>query len=134
MRPGAAMRCPPPTTAAVDDVWCGAQNGGRGTSPAPGGSDPISEWIAVTSRASSSLRSGSRPGRRSASMVLPTPGGPDRNTWWLPAAGDPHPPPAPLLPEHVGEVGLPRRLPVSRDGRIGLGQHVDLAAQPGAEL
>src|SRR3972149_4103018 len=41
----------------------------------------------VASRASDSERSGRIPGRRSASIVFPQPGGPTRSIAWLPAAG-----------------------------------------------
>ena len=39
-------------------------------------SSPATEWIAVTSSDSPSDNGGSSPGRRCASIVLPTPGGP----------------------------------------------------------
>lgn len=44
------------------------------------------EWTAVTSRDSSRVSGGMRVGMRSASMVLPAPGGPVHRTWWPPAA------------------------------------------------
>ena len=42
----------------------------------PGGSVPATEWMAVTSRAAAASSRGRTVGSRSASMVLPTPGGP----------------------------------------------------------
>jgi hypothetical protein len=66
-------------SAAIVAEWCGASKVGRVTSGASGGSVPAIEWIAVTSSAACSSSGGSRPGRRSASMVLPAPGGPVRN-------------------------------------------------------
>ena len=67
---------PPPTSAADEAPWCGARNGGRRTRPLPGSKPPTAEWIRVTSSASLSIRSGSRPGSRRASIVFPAPGGP----------------------------------------------------------
>ena len=51
-RPAAASG-PPPTIAATDAVWCGARNGGTVTSGRPGGRSPATEWMRVTSSASS---------------------------------------------------------------------------------
>ena len=47
---------------------------------------PATEWIRVTSSASSSVSGGRRPGSRRASIVLPVPGGPARRRLWRPAA------------------------------------------------
>ena len=77
---------PPPTIAALVAVWCGAQNGGSVSSGLPAGRVPATEWIAVTSSAASGSSRGSTVGSRSASMVLPTPGGPSSSRWWPPAA------------------------------------------------
>jgi hypothetical protein len=66
--------------------WCGASNGGRVSSGASDARVPAMEWIAVTSSAACSSSGGRRPGRRSASIVLPAPGGPARNRWCPPAA------------------------------------------------
>jgi len=41
--PGRITPVPPPTIAAMDAVWCGAQNGGVVISPDPGGSRPATE-------------------------------------------------------------------------------------------
>ena len=51
--PGRANPEPPPTKAATLDVWCGATNGGRVISGVPPDNSPATEWIAVTSSASS---------------------------------------------------------------------------------
>ncbi len=77
---------PPPTIAALLAVWCGAQNGGAASSGLRSGSTPATEWMAVTSSAAAASRRGSTVGIRSASMVLPAPGGPSRHRWWPPAA------------------------------------------------
>lgn len=56
-------------TSRIADVWTAAN-----------------EWMAVTTMAAVSAKSGSRLGKRSANIVLPAPGGPVRNMWWPPAA------------------------------------------------
>ena len=58
--------------AATEAEWCGARKGGTRTSPAPGGSTPLTEWIRVTSSDASSGRSGRIPGSRRASIVFPS--------------------------------------------------------------
>ncbi len=77
---------PPPTIAAAEAVWCGARNGRTATSGRPGASRPATEWMRVTSRASSSVSGGRIPGRRRASIVFPMPGGPARIRLCAPAA------------------------------------------------
>ena len=67
-------------------VWCGARNGRRVTSGQPGSSSPATEWMRVTSIASSSASGGRMPGSRRASIVLPPPGGPSMSIEWPPAA------------------------------------------------
>ena len=67
---------PPPTIAGADAPWCGARNGGTATSARPGGSSPATEWMRVTSSASSRVSVGRMPGSRRASIVFPVPGGP----------------------------------------------------------
>ena len=90
--PGRTRPVPPPSTALLVAVWCGAENGGRRTSPStvtgPGEppAPPASDSSAVSSSASSTSRSGMSPGMRSASDVLPAPFGPDSRRWWPPAA------------------------------------------------
>ena len=49
-------------------------------------SRPATEWIAVTSSASSSVSAGRIDGSRRASIVLPAPGGPTSRHAWPPAA------------------------------------------------
>src|SRR5438034_290750 len=66
---------PPPRSAASEIVQCGARTGRALTSGRPSRS-PATEWIAVTSIASSSVSPGRIDGRRRASIVLPEPGGP----------------------------------------------------------
>ena len=84
--PGRGIPDPPPTTAARVAVWCGALYGGLVSNGRSAGSVPATEWMHETSSAASSSRSGSNPGSRSASIVFPAPGGPDRNRWCPPAA------------------------------------------------
>ena len=84
--PGRITPLPPPTMAALLAVWCGAQNGGAVSSGLWSGSTPATEWIEVTSRAAAMSSRGSTVGIRSASMVLPAPGGPSRHRWCPPAA------------------------------------------------
>ena len=69
---------PAPATDQRDDegLVVGARNGGRLTSALSGWSQPAAGWMRVTVTASSGQSGGRRPGRRSASMVLPEPGGP----------------------------------------------------------
>ena len=67
-------------------MWCGAQYGGTVSSPVPGGSWPAMEWIEVTSSAAAVSRLGRIDGSRSASMVLPAPGGPSSDRLCPPAA------------------------------------------------
>ena len=77
---------PPPTSAAVEAPWCGARNGGTVTSTVDGGRTPATEWILVTSSASSGVRGGRIPGSRRASIVFPVPGGPASSRLCAPAA------------------------------------------------
>lgn len=66
---------PPPTSATALAVWCGLRKGRLrqrvGSRPRP-----LIDAMAAVSSASASLASGSTPGRREASRVLPQPGGP----------------------------------------------------------
>ena len=83
--PGRSRPEPPPIMATALVPWWGARSGGRRTSP-PGRGMPAAECTRVASRAWASSRSGRRPGRRWASIVLPAPGGPTIRRWWPPAA------------------------------------------------
>ena len=85
---GARDPGPAPNRAAAEAVWCGASNGGRRIRAVHRPAAPLSEWTAVTSIAASSSRSGSRPGSRSASIVLPDPGGPTMSRRCPPRGGD----------------------------------------------
>ena len=84
--PGRTWPLPPPTRAALLASWCGAAYGGRVISPSPGSRAPASECSAVSSTASSRVRSGRSPGIRSARLVLPEPLGPESSRWCPPAA------------------------------------------------
>ena len=72
---------PPPTMAALVAVWCGARKGGSSSSGTWAGSVPATEWMAVTSNAAARSSLGKMVGIRSASMVLPAPGGPSSDRW-----------------------------------------------------
>ena len=76
---------PPPTSACVEMVWCGARNGRRRLMAARGSRSPATEWMRLTSAASRSSSSGSSPAAALASSVLPTPGGPVKARLCLPA-------------------------------------------------
>src|SRR5439155_856630 len=52
----------------------------------PGGSRPATEWMVLTSTASSRASGGRMPGRRLASIVFPEPGGPTKRMLLPPAA------------------------------------------------
>ena len=84
--PGRTWPLPPPMMLALLASWWGAEKGGRVSIPLAGSRVPAREWIAVSSRASSGVRSGRMPGIRSAMLVLPAPLGPSRRRWWPPAA------------------------------------------------
>jgi len=81
--PGRGMP-PPPTSAAAEAEWCGAQNGRRPQCSTR--KQPASDCTAALSRASSSLIFGRMPGRRAASIDLPAPGGPQKSRLWPPQA------------------------------------------------
>ncbi len=65
----------------------------------------MAEWTRVTVRASSGLSGGRRPGSRSASIVLPEPGGPIIKRWCGPAAA-------------TSRARRPRAWPRTRPGRV----------------
>ena len=70
------MPLPPPTMAAFVAVWCGAQKGGSVTRGRSARRVPATEWMELTSSAAAGSSGGKIVGSRSASRVLPTPGGP----------------------------------------------------------
>ncbi len=59
---------------------------GRTRESRPSSSTPATDRIIDSSSASSGVRGGRMPGRRRASMDLPTPGGPTKSRLWPPAA------------------------------------------------
>ena len=67
---------------------CGAARGtaARRRAGRSAASSPATEWIRVTSSASSSASGGRIPGSRRASIVFPVPGGPAKSRLWPPAA------------------------------------------------
>ncbi len=77
--------------------------------PARGRSSPATEWMRVTSSASSGARAGRTPGSRRASIVLPVPGGPASRRLWRSCGCDLERAPAALLPTYVGEIRMRRR-------------------------
>ena len=83
--PGRRNPLPPPSRPAVEIEWWGARNGGRVSRPRPA-SSPATECSCEASRASSRESAGRIVANRRASMVLPAPGEPTKNTLWPPAA------------------------------------------------
>ena len=79
--PGRSDQLPPPTSETMEAWWCGARNGGRSNRAPSGRAQPAAECMRVTVSASSEVSGGSSPARRSASMVLPDPGGPTIRRW-----------------------------------------------------
>ena len=79
--PGRRRRSPRPTR-------CDGARGTGGVSISGRSRDsrPATEWIRVTSSASSRVERGRSPGRRRASIVFPVPGGPASRRLWPPAA------------------------------------------------
>ena len=77
--PGAPARCRRRARSRRVAEWCGANHGGRRSSPLPSGRVPATEWSAVTSSACSIVRSGRIEGIRSAIEVLPGAPRPDEH-------------------------------------------------------
>ena len=75
-RPSRRRRCSP-----ASRCGAGPRTAVGAAVRAPGSNAPATECTAVTSTASASDRSGSSPGSRAASMVLPVPGGPTMSRW-----------------------------------------------------
>ena len=91
VRPADLARVAPAGAAADQAGACwrrgaGAANGGRVSSPSPGSSAPASECTAVSSSASSRVRSGRSPGIRSASWSCRSPSARSSSRWCPPAA------------------------------------------------
>ena len=84
--PGRSDQLPPPTRETTEAWWWGARKGGRSNRAPSGRAQPAAEWMRATVSASWSVSGGRRPTRRSASIVLPEPGGPIIRRWWRPAA------------------------------------------------
>ena len=119
-RPGRGD-APPPTTAAVDAVWCGARNGGVAIRPPPLGSRPATEWMRVTSSAASSVERRQDPGQPPGEHRLADPRR-AREQQVVPARGrDLEHAPRALLAADVGEVrhGRPQRRRVPAPARAG---------------
>ena len=76
---------PPPISATALARWCGLLYG-RCRQRERSRPWPLTEWMAAVSSASVSSGSGSSPGRREASRVLPQPGGPMKSNACAPAA------------------------------------------------
>ena len=89
--PGRTALLPPPMMAAWVALWCGATNGGRPSTSSSAAVTPSSERTARTSIDCSRVSRGRIETRRSASIVLPEPGGPAGT------GGDRRPRPAPAL-------------------------------------
>ncbi len=83
----AASPLPPPTRAGTVAVWCGSSNGGRRSRPAASGRGCRRPSGPPSPRAPARRsRSGSSPGSRAASIVLPAPGRPEQEQV-VPAGG-----------------------------------------------
>ena len=95
---------PPPTSATSETVWCGARKGRLETRPVPGDTSPATEWMAVTSSASSNVSGGRTPPSRLAIIVFPAPGGPMSSALWPPAAAISSARRAEELAVHVREI------------------------------
>jgi hypothetical protein len=85
-RRAAATSCPRRRGPRSRRCGAGPGKGGWLTSTPSGSGTPAAECTLVTTSDSSGVSAGSRPGRRSASMVLPEPGGPTISRWCRPAA------------------------------------------------
>ena len=83
--PGRGL-APPPDMPTAEMLWWGERKGRRVMRGRSGSVRPSTEWIWVTSRASSLVMSGRMEGRRLASMDLPEPGGPTIKILCPPAA------------------------------------------------
>ena len=81
-RAGPARPDPPPTIAARLALGAGLENGGRRTSRPSGGSTPA--WLQSVTSSRVVVDAGRIEGRRSPSIVLPAPGGPNRAMWCPP--------------------------------------------------
>ena len=92
---------PPPSSAALVIVWCGARNGRSLDEPVGA---PSAEYTFVVSSASSRLIGGSTVGMRRASIVLPMPGGPESSRLWPPATAISSAGAREALAAHVGHV------------------------------
>ena len=115
--------------AATEAVWCGARNGGTRTSPAPGGSTPLTEWMRVTSSDASSGEERQDPRQPAREHRLARAGRPGEQQVVAARRGDLEGPARPLLAAHVGEVGHVReRLEVVgrllRLGRVALSPQI----------
>ena len=99
----------------------------------PAGSVPATEWMRVTSSASSRVSGGRMPGSRRPSIVLPVPGGPASSTLCSPAAASSSARRPALLAAHLREVGQERLLELVAAGWSGE-RDVLLAPQVGDRL
>ena len=94
---------------------------------------PATEWIRVTSSASSRVSGGRMPGRRRPSIVLPVPGGPASSMLCSPAAAISSARRPRSWPTHLGEIGQERLLELVATRRRGE-RDVLLAAEIGGRL
>ena len=105
----AAATAPPPTSATSEIVWCGARNGRSVTRPDAAGSRPATEWIDVTSSASSNVSGGRTPGDAPRHHRLAGPRRPDHQHVVPAGGGDLERAARERLPVHVGEVAAAAR-------------------------
>ena len=89
----------------LDAVWCGARNGGTVTSGRPGGSSPATEWMRVTSSASSAVERRQDPRQAAGQHRLPRPRRAGEQEVVAPGGRELERAARTLLAAHVGEVG-----------------------------
>ncbi len=124
---------PPPTIAAAEAPWCGARNGGTRMIGRPAGSVPATEWMRVTSSASSRVSGGRMPGQPPAEHRLARSRRPCEQHVVLSRRGELERPAPALLAAHLGEVGQERLLELVAAGWSGE-RDVLLAPQVGDRL
>ncbi len=140
--PGVGRPLPPPTSAGTDAVWCGARNGRCRASP-PTGAWPATEWMRVTSSASSGSSGGQDRGQTPGEHGLAGAGRTAEQQVVTAGRGRLERPARPREPAHLAEVDVvvarrarrrrervpvgPRRLPlaaVAQLAEVPRGPHV----------
>ncbi len=130
--PGRIDAPPPPTSETIDELWCGAWNGGWATSPPRGSGTPAAECTIVTSSAWLGAQRRKQTRESGGEHRLARARRPDHQQVVATCGRDLDREPAELVPTDVDEVG-------AREGRLGVGLGRDgrprrLAAQHSDEL